>query len=274
MIPVVHRITFDFGAGVTRRHPEENTAVVEDSVRAHLPEQWRLLTWTLDGAVEFIQTHYPFMASAFAALGGIDFPIAKCDFFRYLLMYHFGGIYMDMDFVPTRPMNALLEDMLVHQRVFYSPAGVGTPRVILTEEWPESRTLSKSLHNGFLISTEPFHPFWMSLITGILTNPLPIASQTDVYRVTGPQYLCAHAKTHASSFADIVVLPYYYCCPFLAQNDETHKTVICNGPIDVPPLETNSWTFFSTKHVPYIKNMCPVSYFACIYIGGSMWKKE
>lgn len=274
MIPILHRIYFDFGEGVTRKHPEENTQIVDNCVRAYLPENWRIMTWTLDSAIEFMNINYPFMIDTFTSLGGDAFPITKCDFFRYLLMYHFGGIYMDMDFVPTRPMNSIIEDLLVHKRIFYSPTSALSPTIILTEEWPDSATMSKSLHNGFLVSTEPFHPFWINVVTGILTNSTPITSQADVYQRTGPQYLCSHVAKNSTRFSDIVVLPYYYCCSFLATNKETNKTVICNGPIDIPPLESNNWTFFDTKHVPYIKNMCPVSYFACIYNGGSMWKKD
>ena len=38
------------------------------------------------------------------------YPIQKVDFMRYLILYHYGGVYMDLDIYPMRDMDHLFEE--------------------------------------------------------------------------------------------------------------------------------------------------------------------
>jgi mannosyltransferase OCH1-like enzyme len=45
-------------------------------------------------ARSFIATHYPWFLATFE---GYTYPIQRADSIRYFVLYHYGGIYIDLD---------------------------------------------------------------------------------------------------------------------------------------------------------------------------------
>lgn len=272
---IVHQIYFDFGNVTNESNLEEAKRMLRE-VERHLPSDWRYMRWGLVEATRFLQAHYP----CFLPILDLKtaFPVIKCDFFRYLLMYHFGGVYFDLDFVPTKGMDRLLAD-LEKKRVLFFPTNKSSPSVVLSEEWENSTEFSGTLHNGILLSKTEKHPFWMQLIMQIYDTlcvrcEIP-TSYEEVYKRTGPKFLCAMAKANWDRYTDMVILPHFYCCPYVALHKVTKETVLCAGPGKVPSLETHDWVFFDSTIVPSICESCPESYFACVHMQhGSLWKKD
>ena len=57
---------------------------------------------------EFVNTHFPGrIANSYNKLNII---VAKVDFWRYLILYKYGGIYLDMDSGIEKPLNELIKD--------------------------------------------------------------------------------------------------------------------------------------------------------------------
>ena len=87
-----------------------------------IPEKWReihqhcldinqdfdVIIWTDEMIYNFIKQNYPWFYSIF-----IDYPyhIQRVDVARYFLLYHFGGVYLDMDAQCITPFKDLLHDM-------------------------------------------------------------------------------------------------------------------------------------------------------------------
>ena len=67
------------------------------------------MLWTLEKAIEFTKQFYP----AFLPIFELDseYKIVICDFFRYLIMYHFCGLYTDFDFLIIKPLQLLINDL-------------------------------------------------------------------------------------------------------------------------------------------------------------------
>ena len=57
-------------------------------------ESWTTVLWTDHSIREWLQTHYPQFISTFDAY---PFQIQRVDAARYFILYHYGGVYMDMD---------------------------------------------------------------------------------------------------------------------------------------------------------------------------------
>lgn len=270
---IVHQMYFNFGKH-TSSHDAAEAARISDLVRSYVPESWEYKRWGLEEALEFVRNHYPCFLPIFEVAR--DFEVIKCDFFRYLLMYHFGGIYFDLDFVPAKPMNQLFQDM-DDRRLFHFPVKQHAANVILSEEWLNSMNFTGTLHNGILFSRKQKHPFWMQLLMSVydtlcVQRRVPL-SQKDVYAFTGPNLLCRMVREHVDTYTDMVVIPYFYCCPYAAVHKQTQERIICNGPGDVPSLETHNWVFFSSEVASQVNKACPNSYFVCIHLAhGSLWK--
>ena len=58
--------------------------------------------------VVFVEKEYPQYLPLFLALKGVY----MADMARVLVMYHYGGIYMDLDFYCHRPFTCLIESLL------------------------------------------------------------------------------------------------------------------------------------------------------------------
>jgi len=67
--------------------------------------------WNHTDVFNLIKTNYPKYLQLWE-----DFtqPIMKADFARYIILYHYGGIYIDMDIYPLRDF----DDLLHHKQVF------------------------------------------------------------------------------------------------------------------------------------------------------------
>ena len=236
--------------------------------------------WTLPDAYDFTKEYYPFLTCIFDI--ETKYNIIKCDFFRYLLMYHFGGLYTDIDFLCIRSLNdfmhaitsSTLENVIYHDE---------TPCIVLSEEWSESMKLTQTIHNGFLYSHTSKHPFWIQLMMEIydqlIVKQIKINSESDVYEISGPRKLFNFYIRHKNIFEGIFVLPYYYCCPYIARLKTTisktgAKTILCNtSKTLVPDTSNSSWIFFRMDHYDIIDTLCPESFFVNLCLkSGSMWK--
>lgn len=57
-------------------------------------KQWTTILWTDDSIRSFLQKHYPQFLPTFDEY---RFTIQRVDAARYFILYHYGGVYMDMD---------------------------------------------------------------------------------------------------------------------------------------------------------------------------------
>ena len=68
---------------------------------------WEYKFWTDESARTFIQTEYPWFLSHF---DGYKFPIQRADAIRYFALYHYGGLYADLDLQPQQALDKYLVD--------------------------------------------------------------------------------------------------------------------------------------------------------------------
>ena len=282
---IIHQIWFDFSNG---------RSMSNDSIE--ISKKWKELNgeceyrlWSLSDAKEFISKEYPEYMGVFAVVEKPEFKfkICLCDFFRYLVVYHFGGIYVDLDFYPIKSVKEFLSESwkgnLDLQKKSRVPKGVSN--VILTEEWYESYSISNSIHNGFLCSVKEKHPFWNKLISDcyrvIVFSPEKIATENDVWELTGTRKLKQHLEHFGKFFEDVGCLKYHHVCPFISIEDS--KQLPCNG-VQQPCVEKGTnWVCYPyvfmkdlekrTDGGAYMNNIFPKSFFLCCGVqGGSLWR--
>lgn len=99
--------------------------------------------------------------------------IMKIDMFRYFLMYKYGGLYADMDYLMCRPFD------LLHKKV-----------VIPCNR--ENKIGEPTCLGNCVFASEPNHPFWRTLIDSLFEidrKNLPFSGFDNVIKSTGPVFV-------------------------------------------------------------------------------------
>jgi len=168
----------------TRDLPEKLAANV-DQLRRLNPE-WEYRFYDDADIAVFIQAHYP--AEVWRYFERIDpsYGAARADFFRYLLMYKMGGIYLDIKSVMTRPIQLGDDDRLLLSH---------WPQVSEGFDWGghyELRHIAAGEYQQWHIVCTPGHPCIKAVIETVLANidkydpSLHGVGKKGVLRVTGP----------------------------------------------------------------------------------------
>jgi mannosyltransferase OCH1-like enzyme len=230
----LHQIWFNLGASDVAPHSTRRYLIREMN-----PDlEYRL--WSLSDANKLVSQHYPQYMSLWNS-----FPhgINKADFFRYILMHRFGGIYFDLDFVCCRSLQPLMKENTV----------------VLGEEWPYSFR-DATVHNGALVSGSPFHPFWVHVmeeirkLSGKITDGDRSDIQKSVFKLTGTAMLrdavLSYWQTPTPS-RTLLIAPFFIFCTLVSQNNfvTSYKRIPSKGSwmfpqeSDVRQLSQSSHTF-------------------------------
>ena len=92
----------------TEKIPERWKDAVDSCKKIH--KGYRYILWTDKMMRKFVQKFYP---DFYPTYQNYSHNIQRCDAFRYLVLYKYGGIYLDMDLVCEKKLNDLLHYDLV-----------------------------------------------------------------------------------------------------------------------------------------------------------------
>lgn len=275
----IHQIWFDFGKS---NMPDKNTYDTLHNRLAQNNLQYMYKLWTLDDATRLIDDHYPQFSFFFKS--NVKYNVVKCDFFRYLLMYHFGGIYIDLDFASLKSFDSFFDDLICNKIETInldSSLNNKNHEIILTEEWFNSMYKSNTLHNGFLISKTKGNPFWLKLLFDVANSVQKITTQNDVFEYSGTKKIYNHVISLKDILNDsITILPHYYMCPYLCIAKSNIQSVeniefVNEKKTDISSLNTHNWVFFNIHQIRngLVSKVCRKSYMVCICIPtGSSWR--
>lgn len=106
--------------------------------------------------------------------------VSKVDFWRYLVLYKFGGIYLDMDSEIARPLDSLIRE---------------TDKAIITMEG------NPYFFVQWCMMFEAGHPILKSVIEVVVDNIINNKYPNDVHKMTGPSaFTEGIQKYHQSVF--------------------------------------------------------------------------
>ncbi|KAK9841724.1 hypothetical protein WJX74_010888 [Apatococcus lobatus] len=158
----------------TSQVPELYHAWVSTWLQNH--PTWLYKLWTDDENREFIARHYPWFLRDF---DNFTKPIIRADAARIFYMYHYGGVYVDLDFESLRPLDALLDKRDI------ALAQMG------------KRNFSHNVPNAFMASSRG-HDFWYFCVRQMLVRVAKAQMETyegewwdHVEQTAGPAMLHA-----------------------------------------------------------------------------------
>lgn len=102
----IHLIWMDF-TNLLNPHPQIPQKYMENIENMKkLNPNFEIKTWNGYECDQFIQKYYP---SYYQRYFDLPYPIEKCDYIRFFILYHYGGIYSDMDRISIRSYENLLK---------------------------------------------------------------------------------------------------------------------------------------------------------------------
>ncbi|MEC4982476.1 MAG: glycosyltransferase [Oscillatoria sp. PMC 1068.18] len=156
----------------------------QKSWQTHHPD-WEYRFWTDADNRAFIAQEYEWFLPIYDSY---DRGIKKADAVRYLIMHHYGGVYVDLDFECLQPLNPLLEGK---ELIFgLEPlAHVNSPATV-------SRGLKKIVCNAFIASC-PQHQFWEYFWEKLVAaqHHEAVLDATGVYLLTRAYEAYPHPET-------------------------------------------------------------------------------
>lgn len=114
----------------TKDNLKGNKLVCVDSIKKHNPG-FKHAIWDDEDCREFVKDYYPEYYSFYQQL---EIPVQKADLWRYLVIYHYGGWYCDMDIYAFRGFDTISlpnkkEDLMVVELEYPAPLKIAqTPR--------------------------------------------------------------------------------------------------------------------------------------------------
>jgi len=145
--------------------PTEWKNAVEICKRLH--PDYTYMLWTDDSMKTFVKETYPEVYPTYASY---PHQIQRCDAFRYLVLYKYGGIYLDMDIICKKPLDFLLK----YDAVFARSSNVGT-----------------CYTNSFfmIIPSHPFMKYCIAQLPSHSSNYACCGKHLHVMNSTGPYFL-------------------------------------------------------------------------------------
>ncbi|ELU12549.1 hypothetical protein CAPTEDRAFT_54872, partial [Capitella teleta] len=153
---------------------------------------WGYWLWTIDDAKLLIGSQYPEYLALFESYPEV---IHRADAMRYFILHHFGGVYMDLDMEPLKPLDNWTSnyDVVLSQECYehtYVVRGESEPNIV----------------NGVMFA-RPQHPFFLSAV-----KSLPDAANKyfgDFLQATGPVFLSRVLKEYLNTTHDpsVTIVP-------------------------------------------------------------------
>ena len=191
------------------------------SIKEIMPD-WKHVLMTDEENRNLVKEHFPDFLSYY---DNFPYPIQRADAVRYIWLYLYGGIYMDLDIAVQKDLSPILgnEDFYL-----VTSGNIGT-----------------SFTNSFMIS-KPKVDFWLQVIEE-MKKPVPswcATKQLIVMNSTGPLMLSRVAKNYNKKFGFIPAKQFNDC------NVCNHD--ICNSPDNYTKvLRGQSWCGWDSKFLNF-----------------------
>ncbi len=162
-----------------------NFKIWSDNLKNDHPD-WKYILWTDEDNRNLIKNYYPWFLKTYDEY---DVNIKRVDAARYFYLYHYGGVYIDMDMTSLKKLDNLIENNNYKLIFGYQ----------LRDKYKRG-----SIANAFMVST-PKHTFIKSLI-----DNLEKTKNKHVLMATGPSFLTYHIKEYDGNDIKIYEMPIIY----------------------------------------------------------------
>jgi inositol phosphorylceramide mannosyltransferase catalytic subunit len=162
-------------------YKSEQLLAVDHPTWAETPRRWKeahpdweYIFWSDQSSRDFIKKEYPWFLTTFDSYKK---PIQRADAIRYFALYHYGGLYVDMDLTPKTNVEGLLQGSDV---VLFETPNLGLTNMIMASK-KGGKFIECVTHNLRYSQTKYTHLFGPSL---------------NIMTTTGPTFLWGMTAAH------------------------------------------------------------------------------
>jgi len=154
----------------TESVPERFRPLVQSFLDNH--PSWEYKLWTDLELSAFMEKEYPWF---FPFWKSYPHHIQRVDSARYFILYHYGGVYADLDFLCLTPLDPIVDQI---------------PGVIFGQEGMLHYDGTQRIGNAIIFSS-PRHPFWLHVFSGLMESHAKSDAKkiSSVFNTTGPSFL-------------------------------------------------------------------------------------
>ncbi len=187
--------------------------------------QWDYILWTNESSRLFVKEYYPDFLSVY---DNYPFDIQRADAIRYLVLHHFGGLYVDLDMECLQPIEPLL---------------TGKSFVVGLEPQQHAswQNIDKMICNAFMASIKN-HALLVEIIHTMKYTKTTETLHNDVMATTGPLMLTDVIKiVGVSNIAILESHVVYPCTSVCRQLKSLYLNRQRNHPIRKKFVKNNSY---------------------------------
>jgi inositol phosphorylceramide mannosyltransferase catalytic subunit len=166
---------------------------------------WEFRLWTDRHNRRFIERHYPGFLAQFDAY---PHPIQRADAVRYFLLHHFGGLYIDLDFLCLKAIDPLL-------------AGQNCVLGLEPTEHCREFQVEQIVCNALMAAT-PSHPFFAHLIDQLPRYAQRSDTVQPVLETTGP-FMLTNVYAESPARDSVALLPSQYFYPLTREQGDVFR---------------------------------------------------
>lgn len=177
-------------------------------------KDFKHILWTHETMDKFVKKNYPEFHKIYKSY---KYDIQRCDSFRYLVLYKYGGIYLDMDIICNKKLNKLLHYDLVLAR---------------------SANLETSFSNAFfmVIPNHDFFKYCIGHLSENINNYQYFGKHLHVMYSTGPAFLTNMVNDYGKIKDSYILTKKEYTGDCNICNETT-----CDGGTYFTHIPGNSW---------------------------------
>lgn len=114
MKKIIHQVFFNIGLKPfgERQDYKNNIKLIKK-----MNPTWAYKLWNDESANEFVEEYYPEHVKTWYSF---IHPMYKVDYIRYLILDHYGGIYIDLDETPIKPLDSYITSSKIITGTWYS----------------------------------------------------------------------------------------------------------------------------------------------------------
>lgn len=208
----------------TKEIPEEWQEAVNSCKKIN--KNFKYILWTDVTMDDFVKKYYP---SFYKVYKSYTHQIQRCDAFRYLVLYKYGGVYLDMDIICNKNLNNLLHyDLVLAHDINFN---------------------TSNLMNSFfmVIPQHPFFKFCIDKLSDYKDNFKYFGKHLHVMNSTGPSFL-TNMVAEFGKIKNIYVLSkkeFSGDCNICNENT-------CKGGVYFTHIHGNSWHNFDSTIYNFI----------------------
>lgn len=207
----------------------------EDAVNTCRLKGYKHILWTDKTMENFVKEYYPEFYKYYKSY---KYNIQRCDAFRYLILYRYGGIYLDMDIVCKKNLEELLNNEFVVAR---------------------SSNFENSYTNSFFMII-PKHPFFKYCIDNLpeyMNSYSKLGKHLHVMNSTGPIFLSNMIKKYGE-------FPKYVLSKEEFSGDCNVCENTCKGGTYFKHILGQTWNEYDSKIFNYI--LCKRYYIGLFFL--------